>query len=85
MSSSPKIVELIRGKIIERLAVGALPSHVPGRMFAGYGTGKACDACDAPITEQDVEYEFETGTDRMIRLHLRCASIWEAERRRRPA
>jgi len=52
-------------------------------MYAGFGTGVPCVACDVPILSAQVEYEFETADGRTFRFHLGCAGFWEAERRRR--
>lgn len=37
------------GKIGTKLDAGTLPREVKSRMFAGYGTGLSCDACETPI------------------------------------
>jgi len=52
-------------------------------MFAGHGDSQPCDGCDTVILPNQVQYEFDTPNGRIIRLHLRCYGLWEAERRRR--
>jgi hypothetical protein len=52
-------------------------------MYAGYGKGYRCDGCESTILPAQVEYEFEAENGRVIRFHLGCAGLWEAERRRR--
>jgi hypothetical protein len=70
-------------KVREKLDTGVLPRDSPAKMYAGYGKGYRCDACETTILPAQVEYEFETEAGRVIRLHLGCAGLWEAERRRR--
>ena len=48
------------------------------------GDGEVCDACDEPITKQQLMMEGLASTltnKRPIRFHVRCFEIWEAERR----
>jgi len=70
-------------KIREKLDSGDLPRHAPEQMLAGFGSGKPCNGCETPILAAHAEYEFDAGEGRVIRLHLRCAGLWEAYRRRR--
>lgn len=73
-----RAVTLIR----ERLDAGQLPTTVPPKMWAGFGSGEPCDGCDEPILRAQVGYEFEAD-GRTIRFHQACAGLWEAESRRR--
>ena len=68
-------------KIRHKVARGILPDTRPARMWAGFGAGRICAGCDHPIEPDQVEYEF--GNGETMRLHLGCAALWEAERRRR--
>ncbi|HEU5321147.1 MAG TPA: hypothetical protein VFX28_10115 [Methylomirabilota bacterium] len=70
-------------KIRDKLDRGVLPREAPGKMYAGFGQGHPCDGCDQPIAPTQVEYELDSSEGRSIRLHLGCAGLWEAERRRR--
>jgi hypothetical protein len=70
-------------KIREKLDLGLLPAVPPARMWAGHGGGLPCAGCDLPILPDQVEYEF--GNGQIFRMHLGCAGLWEAERRRRPS
>ena len=70
-------------KINAKLDAGTLPREVNSRMFAGYGTGLPCDACETPIANAQVEWEFNGPDGQTYRFHLGCAGLWEAERRRR--
>lgn len=65
-------------KIRQKMRDGLLPRDRPARVWAGYGTGDLCAGCDRPIEPEDVEYEF--GDGEVIRMHLGCAAVWEAQR-----
>jgi hypothetical protein len=67
------------GKIHAKVEDGRLPLELPAR----FGSEKPCDGCGEAISSSQVEYEFESREGRTIRLHLGCASLLEAERRRR--
>lgn len=71
------------GKMRAKVEDGRLPLELPARMWAGFGSEKPCDGCGEAISSSQVEYEFESREGRTIRLHLGCASLLEAERRRR--
>jgi hypothetical protein len=71
------------GKIRAKVEDGRLPLELPARMWAGFGSEKPCDGCGEAISRSQVEYEFESRDGCTIRLHLGCASLLEAERRRR--
>jgi hypothetical protein len=47
-----------------RIATGVLPKDAPAKVFAGYGTGKTCAACDLSTTTEDVEYEVDMADGR---------------------
>jgi hypothetical protein len=68
-------------KIREKLELGLLPSVEPPRMWAGHGTGLLCSGCDHRIEADEIEYEF--GNGQTLQMHLGCAALWQAERRRR--
>jgi len=76
MPFPPDARDKIRGKI----ASGALPRKGPAKMWAGHGKGETCAGCDQPITPEQIEYEFTDGAT--IRMHIGCAALWDAERRR---
>ena len=79
MPFPPGLADRIRAK----LDASALPIELPSKMYAGYGRNHVCAACDEPIRPAQVEYEMDYGGDRIFRLHLGCAGLWEAECRRR--
>ncbi len=68
-------------RIRHKVEVGLLPNVPPPRMWADQGDGQPCAGCDQPILPDQVEYEFGNGD--VFRMHLGCAALWEAERRRR--
>jgi hypothetical protein len=41
----------LRVTIRLKVAAGVLPKDAPVKMFAGYGTGKVCAACDLSTTK----------------------------------
>lgn len=67
---------LIRAKVL------ALPKDAPRKVWAGYGSGKLCSACDLPTTIKDVEYEVEMEDHRTFRFHQPCLALWHQERAR---
>jgi hypothetical protein len=69
-------------KVRDKMDAGILPREARRKMFAGFGTGEPCAACDVPILPAQVECEFEAADGRTCRFHLGCAGLWEAERRR---
>lgn len=69
-------------RIRDKIARGTLTVEPPRRMYASYGTGGICDGCGEPITHTQIEYEWELPDGRFIHMHLGCASLLEAERRR---
>jgi hypothetical protein len=49
-------------------------------MWAGNGHGDTCAGCDQAIRPDQIEYEFTDGE--VVRMHIGCAALWDAERRR---
>jgi len=49
-------------------------------MWAGYGTGKVCDACDLSTTKKDVEYDVDMADGRTFSFHRLCITLWHQER-----
>ena len=79
MPVPPEAAQNIRRK----LDAGLLPREVVGKMFTGFGHNKRCDGCEMVILANQVLHEFDTPDGRIVRFHLGCAGLWEAERRRR--
>jgi len=49
-------------------------------MWAGYGTGKICAACDLSTTKKDVEYDVDMADGRTFSFHRLCITLWHQER-----
>jgi hypothetical protein len=72
--------ERIRAKVAD----GRLPLETPARVWAENGSlGKKSDGCDEPIVPSQILCELSFADGRTVHLHLGCASLLEAERRRR--
>jgi hypothetical protein len=72
----------LRLRVRERIEDGRLPVMLPKAIFAGYGAGNLCLACDQPITPAQIEYELDhdvNGSPYRQRLHLGCHVIWQIE------
>lgn len=65
--------------IVGKLRAGALPRPPCSRLWAGFGGGQPCAACEEAINAPAIEYECAgdgpAGTVRMCRP---CFAIWEA-------
>jgi hypothetical protein len=71
-----------RQRVIEAIAAGRLRLDSPSNLYAGKGTGRNCDGCGEVIDGTQVEYEPSYQDGQSHYLHLGCASILDAERRR---
>jgi hypothetical protein len=69
---------LIRAKVL----AGTLPKDAPRKVWAGYGSGKVCSACDLPAMIKDVEYEVEMEDHHTFLFHQPCLALWDQERAR---
>ena len=66
----------------QRIQAGELPCDPDRRMWGSRGSGALCSLCGRPIRHEEVEYEIEMpeeGAERVLRLHLACHSVWQAE------
>jgi hypothetical protein len=72
-----------RDRILGKLDAGDLPRKGLTKMYAGYGKGYRCAACDRTITPYDVEYEMDFSGGVTYRMHQSCAAVWQAEWERR--
>jgi hypothetical protein len=72
----------VTGCIRAKIAAGSLPipSDPPDQMWVGNGNGRACDACDQPITDTEFEYETDLPTGQTLRFHRECLQAWHQER-----
>ena len=70
------VAALIRDKV----ASGTLPRPGPdGKVWAGSGSGRACDGCEEAIPALSVECEVEVA-GRTLRFHRACLEMWHASR-----
>jgi hypothetical protein len=81
--------EVLHQRARELIDAGALPVGDPCYMYGGWGIGRNCELCGAPVTSKEIEYEleFETANEQPTRkfllcLHLGCHAIWDYERKR---
>jgi hypothetical protein len=79
-----------RQRVLDAITAGRLRLDAPTKMYAGFGGGRTCDGCGEVIDSTQVEHEayYENGRDgasagEALHLHLGCAGLWDAERRRR--
>jgi hypothetical protein len=76
--------EAIRILIREKLRDGRLPYDSMPRFWGGPADGEVCDACEKPITKQQLVMEGIASTlsdKKPIQFHVACFQIWDAERR----
>lgn len=64
------------GLIGAKLSAGRLPRAVPVNVWAGYGTGRACDGCHVAIPRLEIEYEVDVPGDEIVRFHGECLEAW---------
>jgi hypothetical protein len=64
------------------MSTGAGPSARARRMWAGQGTGQMCHQCRRPIAPQEIEYEVELESGKILHFHFACQQAWEEGGRR---
>jgi hypothetical protein len=70
--------------IRQKLQDGRLPLNSMPRFWGGPADGEVCDACDKPITKEQLVMEGIASTLRdkkPVQFHVRCFHIWDHERR----
>jgi hypothetical protein len=74
------LARIIRSKLRD----GTLPREGPARLNVAVGGDDACAACEKPIVSSETEYvaHYRDVQRALIRLHLRCYRLWDAERTR---
>ena len=76
--------DALRVSIRQKLQDGRLPLNSMPRFWGGPADGEVCDACDKPITKQQLVMEgiaSTLGDKKPIQFHVSCFQIWDAERR----
>jgi hypothetical protein len=81
--------EALHTLIREKLKDGRLPWDSMPRFWGGPADGEICDACEKPITKEQLVMEgiASTLSDRLkerkkpIQFHVTCFQIWDIERR----
>jgi hypothetical protein len=79
MRKTPTLADTIR----EKLDGGRLPREDHIKLWARYGRNRPCVACEQTILPAQVEHELEFADGRIVSMHIGCAGLYEAERRRR--
>ena len=80
----------VHGKAREVARAGKLPNRRPDRSWGGRGAGADCAICGTPVTNDELEFEFEfarSGDDPgrdTYHVHVRCFWAWEANTDREP-
>jgi hypothetical protein len=65
----------LRLLIQSKLADGRLPHKIPPRISGGIGYGQMCNACDEPITKEQMGLE-DIGQN-ALHFHVSCFNIWD--------
>jgi len=76
--------EAIRDLIHQKLQAGRLPLNSTPRFWSGPADGEVCDACDKPITKQQLVMEGIASTlsdKKPFQFHVPCFQLLDAERR----
>jgi hypothetical protein len=66
----------LRARIRQLTDIGRLPVLLPDTIYASYGSGMKCHACDQPITQNQIEYDIANPP---LKLHLGCHTLWQME------
>ena len=76
-------IEALRILIREKLKDGRLPHDSMPRFWGGPADGEVCDACDEPITKQQlvmVGIASTLSNKKPIQFHVQCFQVWDSER-----
>jgi len=69
--------------IVAKLDAGRLPREDHAKRWVGDGQNRPCVACEHVILHDQVQHELEFANGRIVYMHIGCAGLYEAERRRR--
>jgi hypothetical protein len=67
----------LRLLIASKLADCRLPFKVIPRISGGVGYGQMCDACDEPITKEQMGLEEMGGGQNALHFHVGCFNVWD--------
>ena len=70
--------------IAHKLQEGRLPRNSVPRVFGRPGNGETCDACELPMTQEQMAIQGIALAAGRRQLHASCFQIWETERRKLP-
>ena len=71
-----------RERILGKVDTGELIRQKPTKMYAGYGSGERCAACDGVVGSTEIEYEMHFGGGTTYRMHWNCVGAWQSDRER---
>ena len=74
--------EIVRQRVREALASGALPPVDGSRSWAGRGSGQKCRICNEAIGPDQIEHEVEAPDS--VLVHQACLILWREESVRSP-
>ena len=66
------------GQIRSKMEEGTLPRVPPLKVSVEYGTGCACDGCDAEIQRTEVMHEAVLPDGQSLAFHGACEVAWRA-------
>ena len=76
---NPRAAERLINRILLKLDTGGLPNDIPTKVEGGFGDGVACDGCGEQISASQAEHDFTSPDGRVMRLHITCSGVWQAE------
>src|SRR5438128_1614064 len=78
MKKPPRLADTICTK----LDAGRLPREDHIKLWIGYGQNRPCAVCERVILCSQVQHELQFADGRIVSMHLGCADLYQAERRR---
>jgi hypothetical protein len=64
-------------QVLDAVASGRLPAHIPKKSWGGSGSGRACSVCETPISADQLETEIDDN-GQSYHLHIQCMAAWES-------
>jgi hypothetical protein len=69
----------LASEIRDKVGRGALPPGIPPKVRTLFGDGTLCSACDKPIRNAQIRYEFELPDLGHYRFHFGCYGLFKAD------